>query len=557
MKLPSAEEYLQIVDKKNPGTLATLFNHKFVLAEDGKTYLVKKSRNHIVFKSEHLSRFYAVRFFLHDDDELFRRYHQVEAYINPKNLSWKVPFRFMDEEYYPALLMDWIDGLSFSEYLDLIINDPPLISKLQKELISLSRNLESDGIGHGNLNMQHIRFVKQHNDYVLKLIDYDSMFIPSLREKDSFSVGTSGFQHPMRLASDFSETIDRFSIWIFVTALESFKVDPSLWKNATENGFDKNAQILFTYRDIAFSKQSATFEKLRGYNSAQLNFYCDRLISFCDSAAVDQVEAPRLYEEKIPSVNTNQSPPNQPQKIDNEVLKKQAVTTSENTTIPKTVAPPQKQIIPVEKKLNKKRSIQPQQRVQKEEQNDFGIPPKRKRKISITPFIIVTALILSVVAYLAWNKQSKKEKNVDAFVPSLQTQRPTGKNEEQTKETVFTSSNITQFLFQLYQSYNKRDISAILTNYADSVHQYYDAGSMSKNKLSDLVKNLFIKPAYYECHPDLTTLKFNALGDSCKLSILINETIKADKISKTENYSSKIEYTVDTSFKIMAEKNIE
>jgi hypothetical protein len=80
---------------------------------------------------------------------------------------------------------------------------------------------------------------------------------------------------------------------------------------------------------------------------------------------------------------------------------------------------------------------------------------------------------------------------------------------------------------------------------------------MSKNKLSDLVKNLFIKPTYYECHPDLTTLKFNALGDSCKLSILINETIKADKISKTENYSSKIEYTVDTSFRIMAEKNIE
>lgn len=567
MKLPSAEEYLQIVDKKNPGTLATLFNHKFILAEDDKTYFVKKSRDHIVFKTEHLSRLYAVRFFLHDDDELFRRYHQLETYLNQKNLSWKVQFRFMDEEYYPVILMDWIDGLSVTEYLDLVIDDASLVSKLQQQFVFLSRELEGNGIGHGNLNMKHIRFVKQPGDYVLKLIDYDSMFIPAFGEKDSFSVGTSGFQHPVRLASDFSETIDRFSIWVFITALEAFKTDPSLWKNSRENGFNKEEQILFTYRDIAFSQQSAMFQKLRSYHNAALNFYCDKLISFCNSASLSEVEAPKLYDEKdLPSSKTYQPQASKTVETINKVVAQPPVTNSENKIVQKAPAPAEKIIIPVEKTIvpeNRDRvneKLQPKGKIEKEEKSEQTTLVRRKKKKPIAAFVVIIVLLLSAVVYVAWNNQSKEEPvtTVIGAEQGTQIQPPIQKTETQkTKETVFTTVNITQFLFQLYQSYNKRDLSSILSNYADSVTQYYDAGSMSKDRLGDVIKNLFIKPVYYECRPDLTTLKFDALGDSCKLRLSINETIKADKRSKTETYSSRIEYTVDTSFKIMAEKNIE
>ena len=227
MKLPSAEEYLQIVSKKTPGSLATLHNYRFLLKEDGKTLFCEESRHAIVFKAEYNSKVYAIRFFLHDDPELFRRYNQIQNYLAAKPFSWKVPVEFLEEEYYPVAKMDWVDGLSFTEYFDSIIRDPSLIGQLQSKLLSLSRNLEKNGIGHGNLNVKNIRFVKQGQDYVLKLIDYDSMYIPSFEGKDSLSSGTSSFQHPMRLASDFSETIDRFSFWVFITALEAFKTDAS------------------------------------------------------------------------------------------------------------------------------------------------------------------------------------------------------------------------------------------------------------------------------------------------------------------------------------------
>lgn len=564
MKLPSAEEYQQIINKKTRGDLATLYNHRFILDEDGKTYLNKRSRNHIIFKSEYQSIFFAVRFFLNDDDQLFRRYHQLQDYLTPKSLPWKVPFRFMDEEYYPVILMNWVNSFSLTEYLDLIINNPSLISKLQRELVDLSRQLETNGIGHGNLNMTHVRFTRQN--HILKLIDYDSMFIPAFKEKDSFSAGTSGFQHPMRLASDFSETIDRFSIWIFITALEAFKTDASLWINAKENGFDKTQQIFFTYRDIAFANQSVAFEKLRLYNNPAINFYCDKLTTFCNSS-LSQVEAPRLYEERnSSSINTNQKQVEQQPVRNNEVFTKQPAKVAEKIAVEKTSLPVQNTTTTIEKKATpgveiiNNGSIYSEQTTQKENHHQPVAQAKRKNKRPIAVLVIVAVLLISSLGYLTWSNQAKKEKNLVAVVPkpSVQIQQPAEKKEVQkTNETIFTSSNINQFLFQLYQSYNKRDLSSILSNYHDNLSQYYDAGAVSKNKLSDVIKNLFIKPVYYECHPDLTTLKFTPLGDSCRLSISIDETIKADKRSKTEDYSSKIEYTVDSSFKILAEKNIE
>jgi hypothetical protein len=138
--------------------------------------------------------------------------------------------------------------------------------------------------------MKHIRFIKQGQEYILKLIDYDSMFLPSFKGEDSITTGMPGFQHPMRLASDFSETIDRFSFWIFLTALEAFKINPSLWQNAKQNGFNKEEQILFTYGDLALPRQSETFQLLKQNQNNALKFYTEKLIGFCNTSSLESIE---------------------------------------------------------------------------------------------------------------------------------------------------------------------------------------------------------------------------------------------------------------------------
>ena len=575
MKLPTAEEYLQIISEKAPGALATLHQYRFLTEKDGKSLLYEKSRRNIIFKAEYNSKLFAIRFFLNDDHELFRRYHELQNYLASGEVPWKVPFEFLDEEYYPVLKMDWVDGETFTDYLNSIIAEPALITQLQSKLLLLSNELEQKGMAHGNLNMKHIRIQKRQQEPVLKLIDYDSMYFPSLEGKDSLTAGTSSFQHPMRLASDFSQTIDRFSIWVFVTALEAFKTDPSLWIKATEHGYDQSKQVLFNYRDLAIPQQSRAFQIIRSYNNEALDFYADKLTAFCIAKSLDAVERPQLYSKssftppKIespipePKINTRQ---NEPKEIGSKKIEQ--IQATESIIIPerKIERPEPKIKTPEPKTILLKKNVEPEKIIEKKEFAPLEISQKKserqfkssgKNKTGQFVFVIAIVSVIALVSvyFLKAQKHSEKLQQEPATTTKNLNVQPALKPSPQ--ESVFTTTNITQFLFGLYQSYNKRDLPSILSNYADNLSQYYDAGGVTKNKLSDIMHDLFIKPSYYECHPDIRTLRSTIAGDTCKLSIAVTETIKANRRSKKEDYSSKIEYTIDRSFKILSEKNIE
>jgi hypothetical protein len=573
MKLPTAEEYLEIIGEKAPGTLATLQQYRFLTEKDSKTLVYERSRRNIVFKAEYHSKLYAIRFFLNDDHELFRRYRELQNYLEARQLSWKLPFEFLHEEYYPVLKMDWVQGDTFTNYLNSIINNPTAISELQSKLLWLSNGLEKNNMAHGNLNMKHIRVQTIEHQPILKLIDYDSMFIPSFREKDSLTAGTSSFQHPMRLASDFSQTIDRFSFWVFLTALEAFKIDASLWTKATEHGYDQSKQVLFNYRDLAIPQQSRAFQIIRSYNNDALNFYADKLVAFCSNNSLEAVELPQLYsksgttplkaEAPLPELKTRQAEPiQQPVEKTEEKPVKNIIVVQK----PKVEIPAPKIETPAPKSVLLKRTEQRDQTVEKKEFIPAEVAQKQSKtypiplKKSKTPQFILIIAVIATLAFVSiyFIKAQNHPEKVQPETPitsQIKNVQPVVKPAPQ--DAVFTTTNITQFLFGLYQSYNKRDLPAILSNYSDNLNRYYDAGAVTKNKLGEIIHDLFIKPSYYECHPDIRTLQSTVRGDSCKLSIAVTETIKADRRSKKEDYSSKIEYTIDRSFKILSEKNVE
>jgi hypothetical protein len=553
MKLPSADEYIQIISKTKED-LPTLRNYNFHFEENGKALFYKKSRRAIVFKAEHNSKAYAIRFFLNDDPDFFKRYQQIHDYLEEKPFSWKVPFNFSGEGYNPMVKMDWIESISLSEYLDLIIRDPSQIANLQSRFVSLHQELEGNGIAHSNLNMKHVRFIKQGQEYILKLIDYDSMFLPSFKGKDSVTTGMPGFQHPMRLASDFSETLDRFSFWIFLTALEAFKINPSLWQNAKQNGFNKEEQILFTYSDLALPRQSETFQLLKQNQSNALKFYTEKLIEFCNASSLESIEAPRLYDEMDFRTTKNEGIYASKENSNPVLAKKQdvrpATIVSEKPIVQKTPA-----VAPVIRSHKKENVALPQE---PKKQKNAVTEGKIKREKPVAAILIIGLLVLSG-GYFVWASYIKKDHNtvIHANPSSINNSSSSIVNQRAQEKVFFTSSNISQFLFKLYQSYNKRDLSSILGNYADSLNRYYDAGAVQKNQLKVIIRDLFIKPAFYECNPDLATLQFSTKGNTCKVTVSIHETIKPDAKSKSENYSSRIEYLVDSAFKIQSEKNVE
>jgi hypothetical protein len=555
MKLPSAEEYLDLITKKQPGTLATLNNYRFLSGPDGTPWH-RRSRHVIVFKAEYNSATYAIRFFLNDDAELFRRNREIQEHLQPLKLSWKTPFNFLDEEYYPVVKMDWVEGHSLGEYIDLIINKPVLLTQLQSNLVQLSRSLEKHQVAHGNLNLNHIRLVAEGDDHTIKLIDYDSMFVPSLREKDSLSAGTSSFQHPMRLSSDFNETIDRFSIWVLVTALEAFKLDTSLWTRAEQYGYDKSKQVLFNYRDLAFPQQSRAFQILKKYNNDPLNFYAEKLVGFCTSKTLETIETPQLYgtrDATRPVVKENliQQPVKVPEPVKETTPPPVQVTRSQ----PKIVAAPKERIV-IKKEERRRPEVKP---VLQQKQST---EPGAKKKRSLYYFASGIVIILAITSFLVLNGKKDKPESITETQSSpakaaVVDPQPRRETQAAPQEMVFTSTNIAQFLFQLYQSYNRRDLEGILSNYTDSLSQYYDTYGVNKTELTEMINNLFIAPTFYECEPDIRTVTFTNQGDVCKLTVSVKETIQAKRRSKKENYASTIEYTVNRSFKIFSERNIQ
>jgi hypothetical protein len=106
------------------------------------------------------------------------------------------------------------------------------------------------------------------------------MFVPEFAGHNSSEPGVLDFQHPNRVKSDFSPTMDRFSFWVVLTALEALIWDSSLWKSSVHGGFNNDSNLLFTRKDFQNPQASRLFQVLLNSGNAELIAMARKLISF-------------------------------------------------------------------------------------------------------------------------------------------------------------------------------------------------------------------------------------------------------------------------------------
>ena len=104
--------------------------------------------------------------------------------------------------------MEWINGLLLNEYISKYLSHNQVLSALQEQLISISRNLEENNIGHGDFQCGNIIVTGSFTDLEIRLIDYDGMYTPYLKGQASLENGRSEFQHPDRSYTPFNQRID-------------------------------------------------------------------------------------------------------------------------------------------------------------------------------------------------------------------------------------------------------------------------------------------------------------------------------------------------------------
>lgn len=126
----------------------------------------------------------------------------------------------------PGLIMDWVEGETLNKYVMAGSgHSGNQIKTVAQKFAKMCEVFNNRKISHGDLSAVNI-IVKP--DGSLKVIDYDSLYTPSMGRKIQHIVGIKDYQHPKRESATYYESyMDYFSQHVIYTALLIMANDPS------------------------------------------------------------------------------------------------------------------------------------------------------------------------------------------------------------------------------------------------------------------------------------------------------------------------------------------
>lgn len=244
-----------------------------------------------VYKLKCGEREWAVRCFTNNVKDQKIRYDAISLHLRANSLPYLVPFEYLSEginingQWFPVVKMQWVEGESLLAYIGRNRHRADLLQELSDKWITMTRELSSANIGHGDL--QHGNILIDKDEIIL--IDYDGMYVPALNGMPSNELGHRNYQHPGRNEGHFGPYIDHFSAWVVWISIEAVRVDPSLWQSL-EAG-EPGESLLFRLNDFVSPDTSRSFELLALVEDESVRSSANSLRAF---ATVDVTEVPRL-----------------------------------------------------------------------------------------------------------------------------------------------------------------------------------------------------------------------------------------------------------------------
>jgi len=230
----------------------------------------------------------ALRFWTKEIGESKERYKEIDIYLKKKKLPYFVNFHYVEDKLiwqgvkYPFVYMDWITGLSIRDYINKYISNPHAIKRLATEFLKMVKILHQNSIAHGDLQDENILVIDNGVDIELKLIDYDSLYVPKLDGFNIDVVGVEAYQHPNKNdIKKINHKIDYFSELVIYLSLLAYFEDTSLWDNTKEK------QLLFNRKDFIDPENSKIFQQLKDKKySSTIHKLRAKLIEFCKETTI-------------------------------------------------------------------------------------------------------------------------------------------------------------------------------------------------------------------------------------------------------------------------------
>lgn len=218
----------------------------------------------VVFPVETAEGRVAVRCFLTPVADGQRRYRAVAEHLAAADLPYTTDFEYRPRGIrvggaaYPILTMAWVEGEGLAAFVERHRSDPATLRALAEAWRTMLTDLAAAGIAHGDLQHGNVLVQPEPNALRLRLVDYDTVFVPALKGRPSAEVGHRNYQHPDRTEDDFDPTLDHFAGLVVYTALRALVEQPGLWAR-----YSTGENMLFQAGDFYDPAASPLFGELR------------------------------------------------------------------------------------------------------------------------------------------------------------------------------------------------------------------------------------------------------------------------------------------------------
>ena len=279
MQYPLISEYVKTIQDA-ADNLDKLSYLTPVLDDHGEPYR-SSGAFAVVFKMQDKStgKYYALKCFTEEQEGRADAYRQIADELDMVDSPYITSVKYMEKELFvdsqceedefPVLLMDWVEGETMEAYIAANYHNQSAMSLLCYRFGKMAAWLRSQSFAHGDVKPDNIII---RPDGSLTLVDYDGMFVSSMKGCKSPTVGTKDFSHPLRTVDDFDETIDDFSlasialslkaISMKYTLLDTYGASDSLLFSENDYRNPSNSKVISALQELMCDKDFCTLYSL-------------------------------------------------------------------------------------------------------------------------------------------------------------------------------------------------------------------------------------------------------------------------------------------------------
>ena len=266
MQYPLISEYVKAIQDAGDN-LDKLSYLTPVLDDHGEPYR-SSGAFAVVFKMQDKStgKYYAIKCFTEEQEGRADAYRQIADELDIVDSPYITSVKYMEKELFvdsqceedefPVLLMDWVEGETMETYIAANYHNQSAMSMLCYRFGKMAAWLRSQSFAHGDVKPDNIII---RPDGSLTLVDYDGMFVSSMKGSNSPTVGTKDFCHPLRTMDDFDETIDDFSLASIALSLKAISM-----KSTLLDIYGASDRLLFSENDYRNPSNSKVISALQG-----------------------------------------------------------------------------------------------------------------------------------------------------------------------------------------------------------------------------------------------------------------------------------------------------